>query len=78
MAAYRAALQRNPHIVPAWHNLGAVLLQQAQAAYGQAAANAQPADPLQRDSALLAARVQAIRAGRRPGCRCRANRPQLP
>lgn len=62
-SAYRAALQRDPRIVPAWHNLGAVLLQQSQAAFQEAAANAKPDDPLKRDSALLAARIGAVRKG---------------
>lgn len=61
--AYRAALQRDPRIAPAWHNLGAVLLKQSQAAFQEAAANAKPVDPLQRESALLAERVNAVRKG---------------
>lgn len=61
--AYRAALQRNPHLAPAWHNLGAVLLEQAQAALQQAAAMAAPGDPLQADSARLAAHIAAVRRG---------------
>lgn len=63
VAAYRAALQRNPHLAPAWHNLGAVLLQQAQAAFGEAASNAASSDPLKSGSALLAERVRAVRRG---------------
>lgn len=61
--AFRAALQRNPHIAPAWHNLGSVLLKQAQAAYRQAAAIAKPDDPLRQKSTLLAARIEAVRQG---------------
>lgn len=61
--AFRAALQRNPHIVPAWHNLGSVLLKQSQAAYRQAVANAGPGDALRHRSALLAARIDALRKG---------------
>lgn len=68
VAAYREALQRDPRIAPAWHNLGSVLLQQAQAAYTQASGVAPAADPLGRDSALLAARIGALRRGPRWPC----------
>lgn len=67
VAAYQAALQRDPHIVPAWHNLGAVLLQQSQEAFREAAGQAKPGDPLKQDSSLLARRIAAVRAGASKG-----------
>lgn len=61
--AYRAALQRDPRVAPAWHNLGSVLLHQSQAAFQQAAGYAAPNDPLKVTSALLAQRIGIVRNG---------------
>lgn len=63
VVAYRAALQRDPHIVAAWHNLGSVLLQQSQAAFQQAFAKAKSTDPLKQVSGAEAARIAALRRG---------------